>query len=73
MGVSAKTTGDLVRIAAAGASLEIDTQKTTGDLVRIAAAIASGGGHLTIIGSSKTTGDMVRIAAAAPGKVTFRD
>ncbi|WP_081007409.1 hypothetical protein [Pseudomonas amygdali] len=74
MSMSDKTAGDLVRIAAAGGSLELEANKTPGDFVRIAAAIESGGGHLTLVGASRfTPGDMVRIASAAPGKVTFKD
>lgn len=73
MSIGGKTTGDLIRIAAAGASIEIDVRKTTGDLIRIAAATAVGGGHLTVLGAgSYTSGDLIRIAAAAPGKVTFK-
>ncbi|KEZ72810.1 hypothetical protein C5I_0117265 [Pseudomonas syringae pv. syringae FF5] len=74
MSMSHKTAGDLVRIAEAGGSLELEATKTPGDYVRIAEAIALGGGHLTLSRASQfTTGDMLRIASVAPGKVTFKD
>jgi hypothetical protein len=74
MALSKKATTDLIRVAAAGGSLQIVCGKATSDLIRIAAAVSSGGGHLTVTGAGgRAVTDLIRIAAAAPGQVTFTD
>lgn len=69
----AKTTDQLVRIAAAGGGMHIDANgKTTDQMVRIAAAASGKGATINIINSSKkTTDQLVRIAAAGKGCVMF--
>ena len=69
----AKTTEQLVRIAAAGGGMKIDANsKTTEQLVRIAAAASTKSANIVIINSvTKTTEQLVRIAAAGQGSVTF--
>lgn len=66
-----KTTSDLIRIAANGGGMIIDSTKTTDDLIRIAANAA---GKATVIirnAGSKTTDDLIRIAANGKGSVIF--
>ncbi|WP_067522850.1 hypothetical protein [Endozoicomonas ascidiicola] len=68
-----KTTDQLVRIAAAGGGMRIDSNsKTTDQLVRIAAAASVKAANILIINAeSKTTDQLVRIAAAGRGCVSF--
>jgi hypothetical protein len=71
----ARTTEDLMRIAAAGGGMELrGSARTTEDLMRIAAAASGKGARLFIRGmSARTTEDLMRIAAAGKGCVVFAD
>lgn len=67
------TVDSLVRIAAAGGGLIIDSKGFTVDsLVRIAAATKTKGGKITFFNvSSLTVDSLVRIGAAGDGNVIF--
>lgn len=67
-----KATDQLIRLAQAGASLELQAgEKTTEHLLEIAQAL-TGNATLKLRGcDAKSSDNLERIAAAAPGKVTL--
>lgn len=71
----ARSTDELVRIAAAGGGMEIKAAaRTTDDLVRIAAAASNKGAKIYFRGlAARSTDEVVRIAAAGRGCVVFAD
>lgn len=75
MSFEARTTADLVRIAAAGGGFRLNAApRTTADLVRIAAAASNHGARLTFTGmAARATADLVRIGAAGKGAVVLED
>lgn len=75
MSLQAKTTSELVSIAAAGGGFNLNaSNKTTSELVRIAAAGSTSGAQLTFTGlNNKTTSELVRIGAAGKGCTVLED
>lgn len=71
----ARSTADLVRIAAAGGGFTLGAgPRSTEDLVRIAAAASNNGSRIVFLGlAARSTEDIVRIAAAGRGCVAFGD
>jgi len=69
----ARTTKELIRIAAAGGGLTIDaSSRTMDELVQIAATASNRGSRIHILNTtSKTTDELVTIAAAGRGCVSF--
>lgn len=68
-----KMTDQIVKIAQAGGSIELDANdKMTDQLIKIAQAVKVGGGSLRLLNAdSKMTDQLVKIAQTAPGRVTF--
>ena len=71
MSFGARSTNELVRIAAAGGGFRLDAAaRSTDELVRIAAAASSNGARITFYGlGARSTDDLVRIGAAGKGSV----
>jgi len=75
MSFSARTSTDLIRIAAAGGGYKLDASaRPTADLVRIAAAASQSGASIYFSGmSNRSTADLIRIGAASKGCVVMED
>lgn len=71
----ARTTQELVQIAAAGGGFEIRVgPRRTQELVQIAAAASQNGAKVYFRGlAARTTQELVQIAAAGRGSVVFAD
>ena len=67
-----KIVSDLISIAAAGASLEVDGSRYSGlELVSVAAALKDNAYLKVHNGNSKSLSDCISIAAAKRGQVIF--
>lgn len=73
MGFSKKTTDELVKIAAAGGGLVVETgRRTTDELIRIAAAAKHSGATIIFRNVAvRKTDALMKIASAGKGKVIF--
>jgi hypothetical protein len=68
-----RATGDLIRLAIAGAGFTLSAaHRPTQDLIRIAIAAQSGGGQVTFTGlTHRPLNDLIRIGVAGKGHVTL--
>lgn len=73
MSFAARSTEDLVKIAAFGGSFTLDAaNRSTDELVRIVAFAAKSGARITLRGmEQRSTDDLIRIASFARGCVHF--